>query len=78
MSEMCWISWGLRGRVKKKLEKYKLSDKSIGFGEKTALIRYYLKKDVTSADDFCVYWSEIEFLAKVGILTMAQVPLKLS
>jgi hypothetical protein len=78
MSEMCWISRSLRGRVKKKLEKYKLSDKSIGFGEKTALIRYYLKKDVTSADDFCVYWSEIEFLAKVGILTMAQVPLKLS
>jgi hypothetical protein len=78
MSEMCWTGWGLRGRVKKKLEKYKLSDKSIGFGEKTALIRYYLKKDVTSADDFCVYWSEIEFLAKVGILTMAQVPLKLS
>jgi len=50
----------------------------VGFAEKTALIRYYLHKDVQSPEDFARYWSEIEYLSKVGILTMAQVPLKLS
>jgi hypothetical protein len=33
---------------------------------------------VKSEDEFARYWCEIEYLAKIGVLTMAQIPFKLT
>ena len=78
MFKVCWVSRSLRSWDKKKLTQYKLSDKIVGYGQKLALIRFYLHKDVHNLDEFAQYWCEIEYLAKIGVLTMAQIPLKLS
>lgn len=50
----------------------------MGYGQKAALIRFYLHKEATSIDEFALYWNEIEYLSNIGVLTMAQIPLKLS
>lgn len=42
-----------------------------------ALIRYFLHKECTTIDDFAKYWNEVVYLSQIGVLNMAQLPLKL-
>ena len=64
---------------KKKLKKYSLTKTNkIGFAHKKALIRFFLHidPDELSIDKICRLECEIEWLAKSGLLSMAQVPIK--
>jgi len=56
-------------RVKKKINKYKLSNE-IGLSHKEALIRFYYKKELKdlTIDEFAQLWAEIEWLVSLGII----------
>ena len=45
-----------------------------------ALILFYFKVDIMKSknpiDDFARYWNDILYLAKIGVLPIAQIPVK--
>ena len=76
-------SWGILITFgyydKKKLKKYCLTNTDkIGFAKKKALIRFFLHidPDKLDLDKLCKLECEIQWLAKAGIISMAQIPLK--
>ena len=50
----------------------------IGFAHKKALIRFFYKvnPDKLSLDELCKLECELEWIAKIGLISMAQLPLK--
>ena len=70
----------ISGWDKKKLEKYNLTKTDgIGFAHITALIRFFYHKDPEkmSLDERCKLESELVWIAKMGLIPMAQLPLQL-
>jgi hypothetical protein len=57
-----------------------LNETQIGWGQKIALIRFFYKKDPEkmTLDEFAKHEAELIYLSKIGILGMANIPLKLS
>jgi len=41
-----------------------------------ALIRYFLHKECVTIDEYADYWNKLLYLEKLGLLPVAQIPLK--
>jgi hypothetical protein len=60
------IDRDLRGRVKKKLEGYRLGVDEVGLGQQMALIHFFFNEEPKSVERFAELWGRAEYLISIG------------
>lgn len=56
----------IRGRFKKKLERYRLGKDEVGWGQQMALIHFFFNEEPTDIDRFALLWGRAEYLISIG------------